>query len=143
MKKHKMTKRLILALGIICLSVTGVRADSVNEKEITYADPTIYVENGKYYLTGTRNQEPLGFAILESTDLEHWTVPDGSSLQLILRKGDRTYGEKGFWAPQYFKDKRTYYFTYTANEQTVIASSKSVFGPFRQKEVRQADRRFC
>ena len=107
MKKHKMTKRLILALGIIGLSVTGVRADSVNEKEITYADPTIYVENGKYYLTGTRNQEPQGFAILESTDLEHWTVPDGSSLQLILRKGDRTYGEKGFWAPQYFKDKRT------------------------------------
>ena len=45
MKKHKMTKRLILALGIIGLSVTGVRADSVNEKEITYADPTIYVEN--------------------------------------------------------------------------------------------------
>ena len=55
MKKYKMTKRLILALGIIGLSVTGVRADSVNEKEITYADPTIYVENGKYYLTGTRN----------------------------------------------------------------------------------------
>ncbi len=139
MKKHKMTKRLILALGIIGLSVTGVRADSVNEKEITYADPTIYVENGKYYLTGTRNQEPQGFAILESTDLEHWTVPDGSSLQLILRKGDRTYGEKGFWAPQYFKDKRTYYFTYTANEQTVIASSKSVFGPFQQKEVKPID----
>ena len=65
MKKHKMTKRLILALGIIGLSVTGVRADSVNEKEITYADPTIYVENGKYYLTGTRNQEPQGFAILK------------------------------------------------------------------------------
>ena len=35
MKKHKMTKRLILALGIIGLSVTGGRADSVNEKEIT------------------------------------------------------------------------------------------------------------
>ena len=35
--------------------------------------------------------------------------------------------------------KRTYYFTYTANEQTVIASSKSVFGPFRQKEVKPID----
>ena len=55
MKKHKMTKRLILALGIIGLSVTGGRADSVNEKEITYADPTIYVENGKYY----RNRRAL------------------------------------------------------------------------------------
>ena len=30
-------------------------------------------------------------------------------------------GEKGFWAPQYFKDKRTYYFTYTANEQTAVS----------------------
>jgi len=99
----------------------------------------VLIENGKYYLTGTRNQEPQGFAILESTDLEHWTVPDDTSLQLILRKGDQTYGEKGFWAPQYFKDKRTYYFTYTANEQTVIASSKSVFGPFRQKEVKPID----
>ena len=88
---------------------------------------------------GTRNREPQGFAILESTDLKHWTVPNGKDLQLILRKGDQAFGEKGFWAPQYFKDKRTYYFTYTANEQTVIASSKSVFGPFRQKEVKPID----
>ena len=32
MKKHKMTKRLILALGIIGLSVTGGRADSVTDR---------------------------------------------------------------------------------------------------------------
>lgn len=128
---------MILALGATFISVSQLQAD--DWKEISFADPTIFVENGKYYLTGTRNQEPLGFSILESTDLEHWTVPDGSSQQLILRKGDRTYGEKGFWAPQYFKEKVTYYFTYTANEQTVIASSKSVFGPFRQKEVRPID----
>ena len=128
---------MTLALGATFISVSQLQAD--DWKEISFADPTIFVENGKYYLTGTRNQEPLGFSILESTDLEHWTVPNGSSQQLILRKGDRTYGEKGFWAPQYFKEKGTYYFTYTANEQTVIASSKSVFGPFRQKEVRPID----
>ncbi len=128
---------MTLALGATFISVSQLQAD--DWKEISFADPTIFVENGKYYLTGTRNQEPLGFSILESTDLEHWTVPDGSSQQLILRKGDRTYGEKGFWAPQYFKEKGIYYFTYTANEQTVIASSKSVFGPFRQKEVRPID----
>ncbi len=128
---------MTLALGATFISVSQLQAD--DWKEISFADPTIFVENGKYYLTGTRNQEPLGFSILESTDLEHWTVPDGSSQQLILRKGDRTYGEKGFWAPQYFKEKGTYYFTYTANEQAVIASSKSVFGPFRQKEVRPID----
>ena len=65
--------------------------------------------------SGWANAVEAMLSILESTDLEHWTVTDGSSQQLILRKGDRTYGEKGFWAPQYFKDKRTYYFTYTAN----------------------------
>ena len=137
MKECKTIQKVIFILAVICVSITQSWADSW--KEIFFADPTIFVENGKYYLTGTRNREPQGFAILESTDLEHWTVPDGTSLQLILRKGDRTYGEKGFWAPQYFKDKRTYYFTYTANEQTVIASSKSVFGPFRQKEVKPID----
>ena len=134
---NKILSRVTLVLGVTFMSAFQLYAD--DWKEIMYADPTIFVENGKYYLTGTRNQEPQGFAILESTDLEHWTVPDGTSLQLILRKGDQTYGEKGFWAPQYFKDKRTYYFTYTANEQTVIASSKSVFGPFRQKEVKPVD----
>ena len=36
MKKHKMTKRLILALGIIGLSVTGGRADIVQDG---YAPP--------------------------------------------------------------------------------------------------------
>lgn len=134
---NKILSRVTLVLGVTFMSAFQLCAD--DWKEIMYADPTIFVENGKYYLTGTRNQEPLGFAILESSDLEHWTVPDGTSLQLILRKGDRTYGEKGFWAPQYFKEKGTYYFTYTANEQTVIASSKSVFGPFRQKEVKPID----
>ena len=63
-------------------------------KEITYADPTIFAENGKYYMTGTRNREPLGFGILESTDLEHWSAPDGDTLQLILAKGQGSFGEK-------------------------------------------------
>ena len=137
MKECKTIQKVIFILAVICVSITQSWADSW--KEISFADPTIFVENGKYYLTGTRNREPQGFAILESTDLKHWTVPNGKDLQLILRKGDQAFGEKGFWAPQYFKDKRTYYFTYTANEQTVIASSKSVFGPFRQKEVKPID----
>ena len=137
MKEYKIIRKFILVLGIICLSASQLWADSW--KEIMYADPTIFVENGKYYLTGTRNSEPLGFAILESTDLKHWKVANGGSLQMILRKGDRVFGERGFWAPQYFKEKGTYYFTYTANEQTAIASSKSLFGPFHQKEVKPID----
>ena len=62
---------MTLALGATFISVSQLQAD--DWKEISFADPTIFVEHGKYYLTGTRNQEPLGFSILESTDLEHWT----------------------------------------------------------------------
>lgn len=137
MKKYKIIKKCIFALGIICLSVSHSWAQSW--KEIAYADPTIFVENGKYYLTGTRNREPLGFGLLESTDLKHWRVANGDTLQLVLRKGDHVFGEKNFWAPQYLKDKDTYYFTYTADGQTAIASSKSVFGPFLQEEIRPID----
>ena len=71
---NKTLSRVTLVLGVTFMSAFQLYAD--DWKEIMYADPTIFVENGKYYLTGTRNQEPQGFAILESTDLEHWTVPD-------------------------------------------------------------------
>ncbi|TWV12691.1 family 43 glycosylhydrolase [Bacteroidaceae bacterium HV4-6-C5C] len=137
MKNSKTIKQFILALSIVCSSTSQLWADSW--KEITYADPTIFVEEGKYYLTGTRGREPFGFALLESTDLKHWSVANGDTLQLILRKGDHVFGERGFWAPQYFKDEDTYYFTYTANEHTAIASSKSVFGPFLQEEIKPID----
>ena len=109
-------KRFLIMISLACTSLAC--ADSGQWSEITYADPTIFAEDGKYYMTGTRNREPLGFGILESTDLIHWSVPNGDTLQLILAKGQGSFGEKGFWAPQYFKDNGTYYYTYTANEQT-------------------------
>ena len=62
--------------------------------EIFFADPTVYTENGKYYLTGTRNAEPLGFTMLESTDLKTWTLARPDSM--ILAKGKNAYGDKGF-----------------------------------------------
>ena len=132
-----MKRVLIYIVSAVLLIITC--SNSRPWKEITFADPTIYAENGKYYLTGTRNREPLGFGILESTDLIHWSVPNGDTLQLILAKGQGSFGEKGFWAPQYFKEKGRYYYTYTANEQTCIASARSVFGPFTQKEVKPID----
>lgn len=119
MKECKTIQKVIFILAVICVSITQSWADSW--KEIFFADPTIFVENGKYYLTGTRNREPQGFAILESTDLKHWTVPNGKDLQLILRKGDQAFGEKGFWAPQYFKDKRTYYLLAELNYCNIYA----------------------
>ncbi|GAB3050523.1 glycoside hydrolase family 43 protein [Spirosoma pulveris] len=125
------------------LSLASLRAVAQAKQEIFYADVTIYLERGKYYLTGSKggNDGAPGFALLESKDLKTWAVPAKAtdSLGMILTKGDHTFGTKGFWAPQLFKDKGIYYLTYTADEQTVLAQSTSLLGPYRQQEVRPID----
>jgi beta-xylosidase len=126
----------------IIIFLTALQLSAQDKHEIFFADVTIYIENGKYYLTGSKgNSEPLGFAVLESKDLKTWKVPAASkdSLGMILTKGDHTFGTKGFWAPQIFKESGTYYLTYTANEQTVLAQSKSLLGPYKQKEIAPID----
>lgn len=114
-----------------------------DKQEIFFADPTIYVNGDKYYLTGTKGtrEGPAGFAVLESKDLKNWAPPAGADdfVYMILTMGDQTYGTRGFWAPQIFEAGDTYYLTYTANEQTVLASSASVLGPYRQDNVAPID----
>ena len=44
-------KRLFIILSIACYSLACAQSGRWNE--ITYADPTIFAENGKYYMTGT------------------------------------------------------------------------------------------
>jgi len=96
------------------------------------ADPTIFSENGQYYLYGTGSAR--GFAPYQSTDLKSWHGPvgkgDGGHALLM---GD-SYGTKGFWAPQIFKNNGKYYMVYTADEHIAIAESDSPLGPFTQKE---------
>lgn len=131
----------ILIYSLLLFQALHARAQV--KQEIFFADVTIYLEGGKYYLTGSKggSEGPQGFALLESKDLKTWAVPAKSrdSLGMILTKGDHTFGTKGFWAPQIFKDKGTYYMTYTADEQTVLAESKSLLGPYRQKEIGPID----
>ncbi|AUD03453.1 glycoside hydrolase family 43 protein [Spirosoma pollinicola] len=130
---------------LICLilSLTALQVSAQAKQEIFFADVTIYVQGGKYYLTGSKggNSGPQGFALLESKDLKTWAVSAkaNDSLGMILTKGDHTFGTKGFWAPQILKDDGTYYLTYTADEQTALAQSTSLLGPYRQKEVRPID----
>ena len=121
------------------LLITAVQLAAQEKKEIFFADVTIFVEGGKYYLTGTKGSRggPSGFEVLESKDLKIWTIPAdfNDSLGMILTKGDHTYGTKGFWAPQIFKAGDTYYLAYTADEQTALAQSKSLLGPYRQPKI--------
>jgi xylan 1,4-beta-xylosidase len=132
--------KFILLSSIILIA--GLQLIAQEKKEIFFADPTIIVYGGKYYLTGTKGGGGApGFAILESKDLKNWTLSNGSSGPecMILNKGDQTFGTGGFWAPQIFRAGQMYYLAYTANEQNVLAESSSLLGPYRQKEISPID----
>lgn len=121
-----------------CKSTSEANKKSVSEyTEILFADPTIFVENGKYYLTGTRNSEPLGFTLLESDNLKHWKAITPDSL--VLKCGEGVYGTKGFWAPQILRVNNKYWMTYTANEQTALATADSIKSLFTQKRISPID----
>lgn len=97
---------------------------------IDLADPTIFFDNGTYYLYGTGGNVQ-GFLVYASSDLKHWRGPAGVTEGYALVKGD-TYGTQGFWAPQVFKRGNKFYMAYTADEHIAIAESDSPLGPFTQ-----------
>lgn len=137
-----MKNTIIMLLYIVGIYVyNGKISAQTSGSQITFADPTIYFENGKYYLSGTRSQSPKGFSVLESTDLIIWSVPAGTVGQnkMILVPGDNVYGTDGFWAPQILKENNQYYLTYTANEYVAIASSSTLTGTYTQNMVSQID----
>lgn len=147
--KYSMKKSLpvmaagcVLAWGMAGLfpSCSGSAAATSDEEavgEIFFADPTIYSEGDKYYLTGTRNTSPLGFVLLESDDLVSWRDAMDS---MLVTPGERVFGTRGFWAPQIFrKSDGGYTLAYTANEQTVVAHADSLRSPFTQSEVKPVD----
>lgn len=101
-------------------------------QNIYLADPTIFYENGTYYLYGTGSNE--GFQVFTSKDLKTWEGPKGATGGFALKKGD-SFGTKGFWAPQVFTFKGKYYMAYTADEFIAIASADSPLGPFRQEKI--------
>ncbi|WP_166333368.1 glycoside hydrolase family 43 protein [Sphingobacterium chungjuense] len=106
-------------------------ADSVS---IFAADPTIFEDNGVYYLYGTDGDQPdHGFRVYRSTNLTDWEGPVGVNNGFALIKDD-VFGDKGFWAPQVWKEGNTYYMAYTANENIAIAKSASPLGPFTQQQ---------
>ena len=136
---NKFASTFLSVAGIAFLLFLNVLATKAQGKEIFFADPTIFTEKGKYYLTGTRSEAPLGFSVLESTNLTDWKTPSNKDIQMLLVPGKEVFGERGFWAPQILKDKKSYYLTYTANEQVVIASSKTLTGRYSQTVAEPVD----
>ncbi len=103
------------------------------KKAIALADPTIFHDDGQYYLYGTGGRD--GILVYQSADLEHWSVPEAAEDGYALHKKG-AFGESGFWAPQVIKHQGKYKMLYTANEQIAIAESASPTGPFKQQEQR-------
>lgn len=112
---------------------------TAKKQNISYADPTIFLDNGIYYMSGTSqigNQSSRGFTVLKSDNLQEWTTGTTDTYRFILgSEWGITYGTNGFWAPQWYKEGGKYYFLYTANEQVAIAHANIVTGIFTQDKV--------
>lgn len=113
----------------LCFTNQKLLAKQLNDT-IFLADPTIFFDQGAYYLYGTSGDE--GFLVYTSKDLKNWAGPVGRKNGFALKKGD-AFGSKGFWAPQVFKKDKTYFMAYTADEQIAIAKSDHPLGPFKQE----------
>lgn len=115
--------------AVLSVAMLSIALMAVAGRPIELADPTIFVEDGTYYLYGTSSPSDSGFEVYTSTDLENWQGPAGACGGWALRKGD-AYGTRGFWAPQVLKVDTTYYMLYTADEHIAVARSASPLGPF-------------
>jgi xylan 1,4-beta-xylosidase len=135
------TKLLLSSFCLIISYFSSFGQKSNPDKEIFFADPSIYIENGKYYLSGTKHGKPVGFALLESSNLKDWSYPAFTKADngMILTAGNSVFGEKNFWAPQFLKENGKYHITYTASEHVALAASKSLTGPYTQDVISPID----
>src|SRR5699024_8066290 len=136
MIKYSIIGFLLFTIGMISACSNNTESKEVSENDTTHqvsaqqiflADPTIFYDDGTYYLYGTHAVKK-GFEVYLSNDLKNWE----KAANLALSEKD-VYGDHGFWAPQVFKYKNKYYMAYTANEHIAIAKSNSPLGPFKQE----------
>ena len=137
-----MKKTILTFVLLVCLTASGrgqesmrYKNNAVAEKELHIADPTIFVWQNTYYLTGTDDlNSNKGFPLYSSSDLFTWHKEEG-----VLKAGDDTWGWKGFWAPQWVETAQGWILFYTANEQIAVAEAQTLKGPFKQKQRKALD----
>jgi len=135
-------KKILSMAAMLCVFAACSQEKSTDKpkeessnRPILLADPTIFYNNGLYYLYGTTSGDtPIGegFQVYTSSDLKAWKGPAGVQNGLALKKGD-TFGDKGFWAPQVLSYQNKFYMIYTANENIAVATSNSPLGPFKSE----------
>lgn len=132
--------RLFLSAILLTVSCAAVVAQQPTKDptSIYFADPCIFYFNGQYYLYGTTEENANnGFIVYTSKDLRGWrksTAQEGYAL-----KKSEAFGRSGFWAPQIFQHKDTFYMAYVANENIAVAKATNPAGPFTQQIIKQLD----
>lgn len=121
--------KTIFQTAFIAIGLAFGMESAAQQPSIFLADPTIFADKGKFYLYGTSSNR--GFLVYESIDLKTWRQPEDSTRRFALKRGE-SFGDRGFWAPQVFQYKGSFYMAYTANEQIAIAKASSPIGPFKQ-----------
>lgn len=107
----------------------------MKNSEINIRDPFVLVDDGKYYLYGTRGATcwgpATGFDVYVSTDLENWGGP------FIAFENDGSFwANRNYWAPEVHKYQGAYYmFASFKNDErcrgTQILKADTPMGPFR------------
>ena len=103
-------------------------------KDINIRDPFVLVENGVYYLYGTRakhfGRKVGGFDVYTSTDLENWSEPIE-----CFNSNKYIMNIEANWAPEVHKYNDAYYMfaTFTRENKlrgTFVLKATSPMGPF-------------
>lgn len=104
----------------VALSGSGLYAQSgstyQNPLAVTFGDPYVLQDNGKYYMYGTGGEARNGFAAYSSTDLVNWKH-EGQVYHASNRNGwsDSTAAWDGaYWAPEVYRYQGKYYMFYSA-----------------------------
>ena len=102
---------------------------------ILMGDPFAAHYGRTYYLTGTTDAG-RGFRLLTSANLVDW-APGGFALQ----RGEGSWGQRDFWAPELFRHRGRYYLVYSASRKETadgkpgfricLAAAEKPAGPYR------------
>ncbi len=130
-----MFRFLQFSCAAVCVAIFSAcgsnRAETLTsaDDDVFFADPTIINLDGRYYLAGTQGSNPPGFTVLSSTDLQNWSPASADTIP-NLTPGEKVFGTKGFWAPQFVPTDSCVYMFYTANEQIALAKADSINGTY-------------
>lgn len=119
---------------LIKMSDVVLGVNKMKFEDIHIRDPFVLVEDGKYYLYGSRGYETwgkcTGLDVYVSSDLENW-----SEAYEVFKAPENFWADLNFWAPEVHKYNNEYYMfvSFKSDDKcrgTQILKANSPMGPF-------------